>query len=142
MQGKPKVPRAAPRHVGERCTPAAATHAESIKTTGVGLHTGARGPETPRRSRAADTSVSLPPRRSPVPPTAIADGRHVGDTRLSSTLKRDGASVSTVSTSSPRSPGSADNLHVDVAGPKSRSWITRGPFVFLLQSAGIVRRTP
>ena len=64
----------------------------TIKTTGVGLHTGARVELVLRPARAGHRH-RLPSRRP------AAAGRHsrptrcnVGDTRLSSTLKRDGAS--------------------------------------------------
>ena len=67
----------------------------SIKTTGVGLHTGARV-ELVLRPAAPDTGVVFH-RVDLAPPVAIpADARNVGDTRLSSTLKQGVASVSTV----------------------------------------------
>jgi len=77
------------------------------------------------------------------PPVAIpADARHVGDTRLSSTLKRDGASVSTVEHILSALAGlGIDNLHIDIAGPEIPIMDgSAGPFVFLLQSAGIVEQ--
>jgi UDP-3-O-[3-hydroxymyristoyl] N-acetylglucosamine deacetylase len=113
----------------------------TIKTTGVGLHTGARV-EIVLRPAAPDTgivfhrvdldrAVSLP-----------ADAANVGDTRLSSTLKRDGASISTVEHLMSALAGlGIDNLHVDVAGPEIPIMDgSAGPFVFLLQSAGVVEQ--
>ena len=53
------------------------------------------------------------------PVSIPADARNVGDTRLSSTLKRDGASISTVEHLMSALAGlGIDNLHVDVAGPE------------------------
>ena len=66
----------------------------------------------------------------------------MGDTRLSSTLKRDGASISTVEHLMSALAGlGIDNLHVDVAGPEIPIMDgSAGPFVFLLQAAGIVEQ--
>ena len=113
----------------------------AIKTTGVGLHTGVRVDLT-LRPAAPDTGVVFH-RVDLAPPVAIpADARHVGDTRLSSTLKRDGASVSTVEHILSALAGlGIDNLHIDIAGPEIPIMDgSAGPFVFLLQSAGIVEQ--
>jgi UDP-3-O-acyl-N-acetylglucosamine deacetylase len=62
-------------------------------------------------------------RRSRQAGSLPADAAIVGDTRLSSTLKRDGASISTVEHLMSALAGlGIDNLHVDVAGPEIRSW--------------------
>ncbi len=78
------------------------------------------------------------------PVSIPADALHVGDTRLSSTLVRDGASISTVEHLMSALAGlGVDNLHVDVAGPEIPIMDgSAGPFVFLLQSAGIVEQEP
>jgi UDP-3-O-[3-hydroxymyristoyl] N-acetylglucosamine deacetylase len=113
----------------------------TIKATGVGLHTGARV-ELALRPAAPDTGVVFH-RVDLVPPVTIpADAAHVGDTRLSSTLKRDGASISTVEHLMSALAGlGIDNLHVDVAGPEIPIMDgSAGPFVFLLQAAGIVEQ--
>jgi UDP-3-O-[3-hydroxymyristoyl] N-acetylglucosamine deacetylase len=113
----------------------------SIKTIGVGLHTGARV-ELVLRPAAPDTGVVFH-RVDLVPPVAIpADARHVGDTRLSSTLKHQGASISTVEHVLSALAGlGIDNLHIDVAGPEIPIMDgSAAPFVFLLQSAGIVEQ--
>ena len=113
----------------------------SIKTTGVGLHTGVRV-ELTLRPAAPNTGVVFH-RVDLSPPVAIpADARHVGDTRLSSTLKQDGASVSTVEHILSALAGlGIDNLHIDVAGPEIPIMDgSAAPFVFLLQSAGIVEQ--
>jgi len=71
-----------------------------------------------------------------------ARAESVGDTRLSSTLKKDGASISTVEHLMSALAGlGIDNLHIDVAGPEIPIMDgSAGPFVFLLQSAGIVEQ--
>jgi UDP-3-O-[3-hydroxymyristoyl] N-acetylglucosamine deacetylase len=113
----------------------------SIKTTGVGLHTGARV-ELALRPAAPDAGVVFH-RVDLVPQVAIpADARHVGDTRLSSTLKHHGASISTVEHVLSALAGlGIDNLHIDIAGPEIPIMDgSAAPFVFLLHSAGIVEQ--
>jgi len=73
-------------------------------------------------------------------PVAIrAKATNVGDTRLSSSLEKDGARISTVEHLMSALAGlGIDNLNVDVAGPEIPIMDgSAGPFVFLLQSAGI-----
>ena len=113
----------------------------TIKTTGVGLHTGARV-DLVLRPAAADTGVVFHRIDLATPVSITADALHVGDTRLSSTLKQDGASISTVEHIMSALAGlGVDNLHVDVAGPEIPIMDgSAGPFVFLLQSAGIVEQ--
>ncbi len=113
----------------------------TIKTTGVGLHTGARV-EIVLRPAAPDTGIVFHRVDLAVPVTIPADALHVGDTRLSSTLTHDGASISTVEHLLSALAGlGIDNLHVDIAGPEIPIMDgSAGPFVFLLQSAGIVEQ--
>src|SRR4030095_1281942 len=115
---------------------------KATKTTGVGLHTGARV-EMTLRPAAVDTGVVF--HRTDLTPvvTLPAHASNVGDTRLSSTLKVDGASVSTGEHLMSALAGlGIDNLHVDVAGPELPIMDgSAGPFVFLLQSAGIDEQT-
>src|SRR5436190_13772948 len=113
----------------------------TIKTVGVGLHTGARV-ELVLRPAAPDNGI-LFHRVDLTPPVSIpANAMHIGDTRLSSTLKRDGASISTVEHILSALAGlGIDNLHIDIAGPEIPIMDgSAGPFVFLLQSAGIVEQ--
>jgi len=113
----------------------------AIKTTGVGLHTGVRV-ELVLRPAAPDTGVVFH-RVDLSPPVAVpADARHVGDTRLSSTLKHHGASISTVEHILSALAGlGIDNLHIDIAGPEIPILDgSAAPFVFLLHSAGIVEQ--
>jgi len=113
----------------------------TIKTTGVGLHTGARV-EIVLRPAAPDTGIVFHRVDLERPVSIPADALYVGDTRLSSTLKRDGASISTVEHLMSALAGlGIDNLHVDVAGPEIPIMDgSAGPFVFLLQAAGIVEQ--
>jgi UDP-3-O-[3-hydroxymyristoyl] N-acetylglucosamine deacetylase len=107
----------------------------------VGLHTGVRV-ELVLRPAAPDTGVVFH-RVDLTPPVAVpADARHVGDTRLSSTLKHQGASISTVEHILSALAGlGIDNLHIDIAGPEIPIMDgSAAPFVFLLHSAGIVEQ--
>ncbi|HET9047012.1 MAG TPA: UDP-3-O-acyl-N-acetylglucosamine deacetylase, partial [Casimicrobiaceae bacterium] len=108
------------------------------RTMGVGLHTGARV-ELTLRPAAPDTGIVFHRVDLETPVTIPALAENVGDTRLSSTLKRDGASISTVEHLMSALAGlGIDNLHVDVAGPELPIMDgSAGPFVFLLQSAGV-----
>ena len=113
----------------------------TIKTIGVGLHTGARV-ELVLRPALSDTGIVFR-RVDLVPPVTIpASALHVGDTRLSSTLKHDGASISTVEHILSALAGlGVDNLYIDVAGPEIPIMDgSAGPFVFLLQSAGVIEQ--
>src|SRR5205823_15108252 len=109
-----------------------------IKSTGVGLHAGVRV-EIMLRPAPPDTRVVFHRTDLPKAITIAADPRNVGDTRLSSTLENNGARISTVEHLMSALAGlGIDNLHVDVAGPELPIMDgSAGPFVFLLQSAGI-----
>jgi UDP-3-O-[3-hydroxymyristoyl] N-acetylglucosamine deacetylase len=113
----------------------------AIKTTGVGLHTGARV-ELVIRPAPADTGIVF--NRSDLPQSVAlpAQAANVGDTRMSSTLKFGGTSISTVEHLMSALAGvGIDNVFVDVAGPEIPIMDgSAGPFVFLLQSAGIVEQ--
>ncbi|MBC7893999.1 MAG: UDP-3-O-acyl-N-acetylglucosamine deacetylase [Cytophagaceae bacterium] len=114
---------------------------KAISTKGVGLHTGARV-ELALHPAPVDSGIVF--RRTdlahPVEIPARAD--HVGDTRLSSTLRVGEASVSTVEHLMSALCGlGVDNLRVDIAGPEVPIMDgSAGPFVYLLQSAGIVEQ--
>src|SRR5947208_15101684 len=66
-----------------------------IRATGVGIHTGTKV-EITLRPAAVDTGVVFRRVDLPEPVDIPAHALNVGDTRLSSTLERDGARVSTV----------------------------------------------
>jgi UDP-3-O-[3-hydroxymyristoyl] N-acetylglucosamine deacetylase len=109
-----------------------------IRATGVGLHTGDKVYMT-LRPAAPDTGIVF--RRvdldEPVDIKACAD--NVGDTSLSSTLVQDGVRVATVEHLLSALAGlGIDNAYVDVSAPEVPIMDgSAGPFVFLLQSAGI-----
>jgi UDP-3-O-[3-hydroxymyristoyl] N-acetylglucosamine deacetylase len=109
-----------------------------IRATGVGLHTGAKVYMT-LRPAPANTGIVF--RRTDLrPPVAIkADPYAVGDTRLSSCLEQQGARVSTVEHLMSALAGlGIDNAYVDLTAPEVPIMDgSAGPFVFLLQSAGI-----
>jgi UDP-3-O-[3-hydroxymyristoyl] N-acetylglucosamine deacetylase len=110
----------------------------AIKTTGVGLHTGARVDLT-MRPAAPDTGIVFHRVDLAQPVSIPAHALNVGDTRLSSSLEKDGARISTVEHLMSALAGlGVDNLHVDVAGPELPIMDgSAAPYVFLLQSAGI-----
>jgi len=109
-----------------------------IRATGVGLHTGAKVYMT-LRPAAANTGIVF--RRTDLNPPVEIKGEPyaVGDTRLSSCLERDGVRVSTVEHLMSALAGlGVDNAYVDLTAPEVPIMDgSAGPFVFLLQSAGI-----
>ena len=115
----------------------------TIRTTGVGLHTGARV-ELTLRPAAPDTGivfhrVDLAAAGRRFPADALQRRRHAAVVDARSATAR---SVSTVEHLMSALAGlGIDNLHVDVAGPEMPIMDgSAGPFVFLLQSAGIVEQ--
>ena len=113
----------------------------AIKSTGVGLHTGARVDMTMRPAQP-DTGVVFHRVDLPNAVDIPAHALNVGDTRLSSTIEKDGARISTVEHILSALAGlGIDNLHIDIAGPEIPIMDgSAGPFVFLLQSAGIIEQ--
>lgn len=109
-----------------------------IRATGVGLHTGEKVLLT-LRPAPVDTGVIF--RRSDLAPAVDikATPLNVGDTRLSTTLVRDDVCVSTVEHLLSAVAGlGVDNLIVEVSSAEVPIMDgSAGPFVFLLQSAGI-----
>ncbi|MES9993078.1 MAG: UDP-3-O-acyl-N-acetylglucosamine deacetylase [Candidatus Thiodiazotropha sp.] len=109
-----------------------------IRATGVGLHTGEKVYLT-LRPAAPDTGIVF--RRVDLePPVEIrACAENVGDTRLSSTLVQQGVRVSTVEHLLSAFAGlGIDNAYVDVSAAEVPIMDgSAGPFVFLLQSAGV-----
>jgi UDP-3-O-[3-hydroxymyristoyl] N-acetylglucosamine deacetylase len=109
-----------------------------IRATGVGLHTGEKvyltlRPAAPNsgivfRRVDLDTPVDIP-----------AKAENVGDTRLSTTLSKDGARISTVEHLLSAFAGlGIDNAYVDVSAAEVPIMDgSAGPFVFLIQSAGV-----
>jgi UDP-3-O-[3-hydroxymyristoyl] N-acetylglucosamine deacetylase len=109
-----------------------------IRATGVGLHTGEKVLLT-LRPAAADTGIVF--RRVDLDPPADirACAQNVGDTRLSTTLVSGGARISTVEHLLSAFAGlGIDNAYVDVSAPEVPIMDgSAGPFVFLIQSAGV-----
>jgi UDP-3-O-[3-hydroxymyristoyl] N-acetylglucosamine deacetylase len=109
-----------------------------IRATGVGLHTGAKVYMT-LRPAAPNTGIVF--RRTDLDPPVEIKGEPyaVGDTRLSSCLERGGTRVSTVEHLMSALAGlGVDNAYVDLTAPEVPIMDgSAGPFVFLLQSAGI-----
>ncbi|WP_426690105.1 UDP-3-O-acyl-N-acetylglucosamine deacetylase [Rhodanobacter ginsengiterrae] len=109
-----------------------------IRATGVGLHTGDKVYMT-LRPAAPNTGIVF--RRVDLDPPVDIRARedHVGDTRLSTTLVNGDVRVSTVEHLLSAMAGlGIDNAYVDLSAPEVPIMDgSAGPFVFLLQSAGI-----
>ncbi len=109
-----------------------------IRATGVGLHTGDKVYLT-LRPAAPNTGIVF--RRVDLDPAVEVPARseYVGDTRLSTTLEKDGVKISTVEHLMSALAGlGVDNAYVDLtAGEVPIMDGSAGPFVFLIQSAGI-----
>ncbi|MGY3040019.1 UDP-3-O-[3-hydroxymyristoyl] N-acetylglucosamine deacetylase [Rhodanobacter sp. TND4EL1] len=109
-----------------------------IRATGVGLHTGDKVYMT-LRPAAPNTGIVF--RRVDLDPPVDIRARedHVGDTRLSTTLINGDVRVSTVEHLLSAMAGlGIDNAYVDLSAPEVPIMDgSAGPFVFLLQSAGI-----
>lgn len=113
----------------------------TIRATGVGLHTGDKvyltlhpsEPDTGIRFRRVDLEQ---------PVMIAARPENVGETKLSTTLVRDGVKVSTVEHLLSALAGlGIDNAIVDVSAAEVPIMDgSAGPFVFLLQSAGVVEQ--
>ncbi len=112
-----------------------------VRATGVGLHSGVKVTIV-LRPAAAGTGIVFR-RVDLVPPVELkADPFAVGDTRLASCLEQDGAVISTVEHLMSALAGlGIDNLCVDVDAAELPIMDgSAAPFVFLLQSAGILEQ--
>ncbi|HXP00757.1 UDP-3-O-acyl-N-acetylglucosamine deacetylase [Luteibacter jiangsuensis] len=109
-----------------------------IRATGVGLHTGDKVYMT-LRPAAPNTGIVF--RRTDLNPPVELHSRpeNVGDTRLSTTLINGDVRVSTVEHLLSAMAGlGIDNAYVDLSAPEVPIMDgSAGPFVFLIQSAGI-----
>jgi UDP-3-O-[3-hydroxymyristoyl] N-acetylglucosamine deacetylase len=109
-----------------------------IRATGVGLHTGAKVYMTLRPAPANSGIIFR--RTDLAQPVEIKATPHsVGDTRLSSCLEQGGVRIFTVEHLMSALAGlGVDNAYVDLSAPEVPIMDgSAGPFVFLLQSAGI-----
>ena len=109
-----------------------------IRATGVGIHTGEKVFLT-LRPAAVNTGIVF--RRTDLDPVVEvpAFATHVGDTSMNTTLEQDGVRVSTVEHLMSAFAGlGIDNAYVDLSNAEVPIMDgSAGPFVFLIQSAGI-----
>ena len=110
----------------------------TIRATGVGLHTGEKVYLT---LRPAEPNTGIRFRRVDLtdPVTIEATPENVGETTLSTTLVADGVKISTIEHLLSAFAGlGIDNAIIDVSAPEVPIMDgSAGPFVFLLQSAGV-----
>jgi UDP-3-O-[3-hydroxymyristoyl] N-acetylglucosamine deacetylase len=109
-----------------------------IRATGVGLHTGEKVYLT-LRPAAPDTGIVFRRVDLADPVEIRAKPENVGDTRLSTTLVNGNVKISTVEHLLSALAGlGIDNAYVDVSAPEVPIMDgSAGPFVFLIQSAGV-----
>lgn len=109
-----------------------------IRATGVGLHTGEKVYLT-LRPAPVDSGIVF--RRTDLDPVVEVPAKpeYVGDTRMSTTIEKDGVRISTVEHLMSAFAGiGIDNAIIDLTAPEVPIMDgSAGPFVFLLQSAGI-----
>ena len=114
------------------------TLTNSIGAAGIGLHT---GQQVYLHLKPAPNNTGIVFRRSDLDPVIEipASPDNVTLTRLSTTLQRDGASISTVEHLMSALAGlGVDNAYIDVSAPEVPIMDgSAAPFVFLIQSAGI-----
>lgn len=109
-----------------------------IRATGVGLHTGDKVFLT-LRPAAPDSGIIFRRVDLDEPVDIQASEENVGDTQLSTTLEKDGVRISTVEHLLSAFAGlGIDNAYVDVSAAEVPIMDgSAGPFVFLIQSAGV-----
>jgi UDP-3-O-[3-hydroxymyristoyl] N-acetylglucosamine deacetylase len=109
-----------------------------IRATGVGIHTGEKVYMT-LRPAAVDSGIVFRRVDLPQPVEIKAHPMDVGDTSLSTTLVKDGVRVATIEHLLSAMAGlGIDNAYVDLSAAEVPIMDgSAGPFVFLLQSAGI-----
>ncbi len=114
----------------------------SIKATGVGLHSGEKVYLT---LNPAPVNTGIIFRRTDLdePVEIPARAENVGDTTLSTTLVKNGVRISTVEHLLSAMAGMGiDNAYIDLSASEVPIMDgSAGPFVFLLQSAGIVEQS-
>ncbi|MAF84502.1 MAG: UDP-3-O-acyl-N-acetylglucosamine deacetylase [Gammaproteobacteria bacterium] len=114
----------------------------SIRATGIGLHSGQKVYMT---IRPAAENSGIVFRRLDLEPAADikADAKSVGDTMLGTTLVQDKAMVATVEHLMAALAGlGIDNAFIDLSAPEVPIMDgSSAPFVFLLQSAGIAEQS-
>ena len=110
----------------------------TVRATGVGLHSGEKVFMT-LRPAAENTGINFRRVDLDHPVDIPADPELVGETMLGTTLVKDGVRVATVEHLMSALAGlGIDNIHVDLSAAEVPIMDgSAGPFVFLLQSAGI-----
>jgi len=110
----------------------------TIRATGIGLHTGEKVRLT-LRPAATNTGILFHRTDLARPVTIEGHAFSVGETQLSTTLVKGDVKISTVEHLMSALAGlGIDNVHVDIDGPEMPIMDgSASPFVFLLQSAGI-----
>lgn len=110
----------------------------TIRATGVGLHSGEKVYMT-LRPAAANSGIIFRRVDLDTPVDIPADPRLVGETMLGTTLIKDGVRIATVEHLMSALAGlGIDNLSIDLSAPEVPIMDgSAGPFIFLLQSAGI-----
>ena len=111
---------------------------DSIRATGIGLHSGAKVFMT-LRPAPPNTGIVFRRLDLPEPVDIPADALSVSETTLGTTLERGGVKVATVEHLMSAMAGlGIDNAFVDLTAPEVPIMDgSAAPFVFLLQSAGI-----
>ncbi len=114
---------------------------KAISATGVGLHNGEKVTLT-LRPAAVDTGIVFVRVDLPQPNTINATPHAVQDTRMCSALEANGARVATVEHLMSALAGlGIDNVYVEVDASEIPIMDgSSGPFVFLLQEAGVVEQ--
>ncbi len=114
---------------------------KAISATGVGLHNGEKVTLT-LRPAAADTGIVFKRVDLPQPNEILATPSAVHDTKMCSALEANGARVATVEHIMSALAGlGVDNVYIDVNAAEIPIMDgSSGPFVFLLQEAGIVEQ--
>ena len=112
-----------------------------IRATGVGIHTGEKVYMT-LRPAAVDSGIIFRRVDLEPPHEIVARAENVGDTSLSSTLVKGGVRIATVEHLLSAMAGlGIDNAYVDLSASEVPIMDgSAGPFVFLLQSAGIAEQ--
>ena len=110
----------------------------AIKATGIGLHTGEKIYLT-LRPAPVDTGIVFRRVDLDEPVEIAARPENVGSTTLSTTLMQDGGRISTVEHLLSALAGlGIDNAYIELSAPEVPIMDgSAGPFVFLIQSAGI-----
>ena len=114
---------------------------KAISATGVGLHNGEKVTLT-LRPAAPDTGIVFTRVDLPQPNVIKATPQAVHDTRMCSALEQNGARVATVEHLMSALAGlGVDNVYIDVNASEIPIMDgSSGPFVFLLQEAGIAEQ--